>query len=276
MRLTAFDHQGDIVVGVIGERGQVTPIAQRERFWRDPEAALAAAPTTASLDLASLRQRPAAPAGARVLCIGLNYVDHAAEGGGQAPTSPVVFGRWTASLVADGDPVPAIEERYDWEGELGVVIGKPMFRVGAAAALAGVFGYCAFNDLSARTFQRQSPQWTMGKNAEMSGPMGAIVTADEVGDPRDGLRLVTRRNGEVMQDANTRDLIFPVDVLIAHIAQVMRLNPGDMIATGTPAGIGAARRPPVYLGPGDRIEVEIERVGRVANPVVAAPAPVLP
>jgi 2,4-diketo-3-deoxy-L-fuconate hydrolase len=275
MKLTAFDHDGDIAVGLIDGQS-VTPIVQRERFWKDPSAALAGLRATAPINLASVRQRPAAPAGARVLCIGLNYRNHAAEGGGEAPTSPVVFGRWTASLVADGDPVPAIEERYDWEGELGVVIGKPMFRVPADRALRGVFGYCAFNDLSARTFQRSSPQWTMGKNAEMSGPMGAIVSADEVGDPAKGLRLVTRRNGEVMQDDNTRDLIFPVDVLIAHITQVMQLNPGDMIATGTPAGVGAARRPPVFLGAGDLIEVEIETVGKVANPVVAAPAPVLP
>jgi 2,4-diketo-3-deoxy-L-fuconate hydrolase len=275
MKLTAFDHDGDIYVGLIDGQS-VTPIAQRERFWKDPRAALAGLRTTAPISLAAVRQRPAAPGSARVLCIGLNYRNHAAEGGGEAPTSPVVFGRWTASLVADGDPVPAVEKRYDWEGELGVIIGKPMFRVPAEQALRGVFGYCAFNDLSARTFQRNSPQWTMGKNAEKSGPMGAIVSADEVGDPRMGLRLVTRRNGETVQDDNTRDLIFPVDVLIAHITQVMQLNPGDMIATGTPAGVGAARRPPLFLGAGDTIEVEIEKVGKVANPVIAAPSPVLP
>ncbi len=274
MKLTAFDHQGGIWVGVV-DGGKAAPVAEREAFWRDPQKALAGA-RGAALDLAGLKQRPSVPAGARVVCIGLNYKNHAEEGGGQAPKSPVVFGRWTATLVADGDSVPAVEERFDWEGELGVVIGRPMFRVPKDKAMAGVFGYCAFNDLSARSFQRASPQWTMGKNAELSGPMSAITTADEVGDPKNGLRLTTRRNGEIMQDDNTKDLIFPVDFLIEHITQVMSLQPGDLIATGTPAGVGAARRPPVFLGPGDKVEVEIEKVGKVANPVVAAPAPVLP
>lgn len=272
MKLTAFDHDGDIYVGAV-EGGKVTPIAPREKFWRDGGTAK---PNGAALDLSKVKQRPAVPAGARVICIGLNYKNHAEEGGGQAPKAPVVFGRWTATLIADGESAPAVEERYDWEGELGVVIGKPMFRVPKEKAMAGVYGYCAFNDLSARSFQRASPQWTMGKNPERSGPTGAIVTADEVGDPKNGLRLITRRNGETMQDDNTKDLIFPVDFLIEHITQIMELRPGDLIATGTPAGVGAARKPPVFLGPGDTIEVEIEKVGKVTTPIIAASAPILP
>jgi 2-keto-4-pentenoate hydratase/2-oxohepta-3-ene-1,7-dioic acid hydratase in catechol pathway len=272
MKLTAFDHEGGIFLGAVSG-DQVTPIAPRESFWAE---GAKARPQGGALPLERVTQRPAIPAGARVICIGLNYKNHAEEGGGQAPADPVVFARWSATLIADGDAAPAIEPRFDWEGELGVVIGKAMFRVPAEAAMAGAFGYCAFNDLSARTFQRASPQWTMGKNGELSGPMGMIVTADEVGDPKAGLRLTTRRNGEIMQDDNTRDLIFPVDTLIAHISQVMILRPGDLIATGTPAGVGAARRPPVFLGAGDVIEVEIERVGKVTTPIVAAPAPILP
>ena len=276
MRLTAFDHEGGVSVGAIGADGKATPIAPRDAFWQDPARALAAPRGAKAYDVSNVRQRPAVPLSARVICIGLNYKNHAEEGGGQAPANPVVFGRWTATLIADGDAAPAIEPRFDWEGELGVVIGKPMFRAPAEAAMAGVFGYCAFNDLSARTFQRGSPQWTMGKNADLSGPMGAIVTADEVGDPKAGLRLTTRCNGEIMQDDNTRDLIFPVDFLIAHISQVMTLQPGDLIATGTPAGVGAARRPPIFLTAGDVVEIEIERVGKVTTPIVAAPAPILP
>lgn len=272
MKFTAFDDAGEIMIGRLDRAGALTPVAQREAFWKDPVAALAALPArpARTLALADVRQRPAAPLGARVICVGLNYRKHAVETGAPIPTVPVIFGRWTASLVADGDPVPAIEPRFDWEGELGVVIGRPMFRVDEAAGLAGVFGYCAFNDLSARTFQMATSQWTLGKNGEASGPMSAIVTADEVGDPAAGLRLVTRRNGEIVQDDTTADLIFGVGALIAHVSQVMTLNPGDLIATGTPSGVGAARRPPVFLAPGDHIEVEIEKVGKVGNPVVAA------
>lgn len=211
--------------------------------------------------------------GRGVICVGLNYRKHAQESGGPIPTVPIIFARWWASLASDGDLVPAMEERFDWEGELGVVIGKPMFRVDAKAGLAGVFGYCAFNDLSARTFQFETPQWTLGKNSELSGPMGSIVTADEVGDPGDGLRLTTRRNGEIVQDDTTADMIFSVGAIIAHVSRVMRLNPGDLIATGTPSGVGAARKPPVFLAPGDLVEVEIEKVGKVANPIVAPPPP---
>jgi 2,4-diketo-3-deoxy-L-fuconate hydrolase len=274
MKITAFDHAGEITVGLVDGGGRLTPVAEREAFWKDPAGAIAAiADPTPSLALAGVRQRPAVPASARVICVGLNYRKHAVETGAPIPEVPVIFGRWTASLVADGDPAPAIEARYDWEGELGVVIGKPMFHVDAAAGLAGVFGYCAFNDLSARTFQMATSQWTLGKNAEASGPMSAIVTADEVGDPGKGLRLVTRRNGEIVQDDTTSDLIFGVGALIAHLSQVMILRPGDLIATGTPSGVGAARRPPLFLAPGDHIEVEIEKVGKVGNPVVAAPDP---
>jgi 2,4-didehydro-3-deoxy-L-rhamnonate hydrolase len=216
------------------------------------------------------RLRAPIPDPGKVICIGLNYRDHALEAGrAEIPTVPVIFGRWTASLVCDGDECPLIEERYDWEGELGVVVGEKMFRVDAADGLKGVFGYCAFNDLSARTFQRATPQWTFGKNGEKSGPISPIATADAVGDPARGLRLTTRVNDQIMQDDTTQNLIFTVGVLVEYISQLMTLNPGDLIATGTPAGIGAARRPPVFLRAGDTVEVEIEKVGKVANKIVA-------
>jgi 2-keto-4-pentenoate hydratase/2-oxohepta-3-ene-1,7-dioic acid hydratase in catechol pathway len=275
MKLVAYESENAVLVGSVGADGTVTPLGEREAFWRDPEAALASG-GSGSTSLSAVRQVPAVPLGARVVCVGLNYRNHAMEGGRgeeNIPTTPVIFGRWTASLVCDGDECPVMEERYDWEGELGAIVGTTMFRVDAATGLAGVFGYCAFNDLSARSFQRATPQWTMGKNAERSGPMSPITTADEVGDPADGLHLVTRVNGAVMQDDNTKDLIFPVGTLIEYITQVMSLNPGDLIVTGTPAGVGAARRPPVFLTPGDVVEVEIDKVGRVSNRMVAAPPP---
>lgn len=275
MRLVAFEGADGVMIGRLDESGAVLPLAQRETFWKDIDGAMAKAASrpASGLTLGEARRRPAVPLGARVICVGLNYRRHAEESGGPIPTVPIIFARWQASLASDGDPVPAIEERFDWEGELGVVIGKPMFRVDAKVGLAGVFGYCAFNDLSARTFQFETPQWTLGKNSELSGPMGSIVTADEVGDPGAGLRLTTRRNGEIVQDDTTADMIFPVGAIIAHVSRVMRLNPGDLIATGTPSGVGAARKPPVFLAPGDLVEVEIEKVGKIANPIVAPPSP---
>jgi 2-keto-4-pentenoate hydratase/2-oxohepta-3-ene-1,7-dioic acid hydratase in catechol pathway len=147
--------------------------------------------------------------------------------------------------------------------------------VPAERALEGVYGYCVFNDVSARTYQRKGLQWTMGKNGECCGPMSPIVTADEVGDPG-RLHVMTRVNGETMQDDNTSDLIFSCQQLIAYISEVMVLKPGDLIITGTPSGVGFARKPPVFLKPGDSVTCEIERIGTVTNQVIAAPAPILP
>jgi 2,4-diketo-3-deoxy-L-fuconate hydrolase len=223
--------------------------------------------------LASLEQRPAVPETARVICIGLNYRLHAQEAKAEIPTVPVVFGRWPNTLTCDGDPAPAVDEKFDWEAELGVVIGRELFRVSEEQAAAGVFGYVAFNDLSARHYQLQTPQWTFGKNTEASGPMTPIVTKDEVGDPASpGLRIRTWVNGDIMQDSVTSDMIFHVPALIAHLSQALRLNPGDLIVTGTPQGVGIARGR--FLKPGDVVEVEVERVGRIRTPIVGMPPPV--
>jgi len=213
---------------------------------------------------------PAVRPSARVLCIELNYRLHAAEAGLPIPEYPAFFGRWTPSLVT-GDipvPVPSGEPGLDWEVELAVVVSRPLDRVDAAAALGGVIGYAAFNDLSAREHQMHSRLRTLGKNADRSGPISPIVTADEVGDPADGLRLVSRINGEVVQDGNTADMIFPVGDILAYVSEVLTLAPGDVICTETPAGVGSKRTPPRYLGPGDVVEVEIGRVGILGNPIV--------
>jgi 2,4-didehydro-3-deoxy-L-rhamnonate hydrolase len=274
MKLAGYEQEGEIVVGAVADDGTVTPLGQREAFWSAPRSDAPAA--AGGLRLAELRQRPAIPVQARIACIGLNYRKHAEEGGAAIPEIPVVFARWTASTIADGDPIWHVESRLDWEAELGIVIGRPMYKVPAERALDGVFGYCVYNDVSARRYQRQSQQWAMGKNGECSGPMSMITTADEVGDPADGLRIGTHVNGVTMQDSTTADMIFSCRQLIAYLSEVMVLRPGDLIITGTPEGVGFARNPPVYLQPGDTVECEIERVGTVTNKVIAAPDPILP
>ena len=271
MRFTALEHEGIARIAMIrGDRA--VPIAAIADFYADLPRwlAVAAASDSDGLPLASARLVPAITPAARVLCVGLNYRAHAAEGGVEPPAFPAIFGRWTRSLIADGDSVPAIDKKLDWECELGVVIGKEMAAVDEATALAGVFGYAAFNDISARTYQRHTHQWTPGKNMDRSGPVGSIVTADEVGDPAQGLRIESRLNGKVMQSATTADMIFPVGRIISYLSEIMTLFPGDFIATGTPEGVGYARTPPLFMKAGDRIEVEIEKVGRISNPIADA------
>ena len=261
---------------VIGRRfddGMVAPLAEATEFYADlPRwTAVAADLHSGERSRDGIDEAPAVPPAARVLCVGLNYRLHAEEAGLPIPEHPAFFGRWTASLVAGGVPVPvpAGEPGLDWEVELAAVVGRPLYRVDPDAALSGVLGYAAFNDLSARTHQMHSRLWTVGKNADRTGPLSPVVTADEVGDPRAGLRLLARVNGEIVQDGSTSDMIFSVGEILAYLSEVMTLNPGDVVATGTPQGVGFKRTPPRFLGPGDVVEVEIERVGAVANPVVA-------
>ncbi len=269
MKLVGYRRDGDVWIGRLGPDDRLTPLAEVETFYRDPAAHLAGAgePSVARSEVV---EAPAAPAGARVFCVGLNYRAHAEEvGRTDLPPYPTLFARWTASLTTDGAPVPAVEEKLDWEGELLAVIGKRLSRVDAAAGLAGVMGYAVFNDVSARTYQRHTQQWAVGKNADGSGPMGDIITADEIGDPAQGLEIVTRVNGEVMQRGSTSQMIYDIGQVIAYISEVITLNPGDLIATGTPDGIGASRKPPIFLKAGDVVEVEIEKVGKISNPVVS-------
>ncbi|OHV58661.1 fumarylacetoacetate hydrolase family protein [Pseudofrankia sp. BMG5.36] len=301
MRFVGFREGGRAVVGVLtqpggGAPGAATPaaavpavigLAPVEEFyadlsrWRDRAAEALALPGTAARPVPELTLVPPIPPAARVLCVGLNYRAHAAETGLPLPKYPAIFGRWTVSLTVDGTPapVPAGERGLDWEGELGVVVGATLADADEATALAGVLGYAAFNDLSARRAQGRSPQWTLGKNSDHSGPLGPVVTADEVGDPADGLRVVTRVRSraddgspveEVVQDGDTSDMIFSIGQVLSFISQTMTLHPGDLLVTGTPAGVGYIRRPARYLVPGDWVEVEIERVGRVATPIVDA------
>lgn len=272
MKIAGYLQNDRIMVGAVAADGSVSPLGERDAFWRDPRP-VAPGDVAVIGTLAKLEEQPAIPTGARVICVGLNYRLHAKETGSQIPTVPVIFSRWTRSLTTDGKPAPRIEEKFDWEVELGVVIGRRMFRVTAEQAVAGIFGYVAFNDLSGRGFQKQTPQWTMGKNSDASGPMSPVVTADEVGDPAAGLRLTTHVNGELRQDSTTADMIFTVPEIIAHVSQVMTLDPGDLIITGTPSGVGSATGR--FLNVGDEVVVEVERIGRVRTTIVEPPPPII-
>jgi 2-keto-4-pentenoate hydratase/2-oxohepta-3-ene-1,7-dioic acid hydratase in catechol pathway len=223
--------------------------------------------------LASLRFAPLVPEPGKIVCLGLNYHDHAKEGGRDKPDYPWFFYRGKSSLVGHGQAgvVPKVSSKFDYEAELAVVIGSRVPRhVGQGDALRHVFGYSCFNDMSVRDYQKRTPQWTIGKNFDASGGFGPLlVTADELAPGATGLRICSRLNGQVMQDANTSDMIFSVAETIVLLAQCMTLDPGDAIIMGTPAGVGQARTPPVWMKPGDTIEVEIERIGVLRNPIVA-------
>jgi acylpyruvate hydrolase len=209
----------------------------------------------------------------KILCIGLNYVDHSLESGFELPSYPTVFARFATSLVGHAAPIlrPSISEQLDWEGELAVVIGRGGREIARSEALSHVGGYSIFNDASIRDYQFKTTQWTMGKNFDATGAMGPVlVTPDEVPPGCRGVRLTTSLNGTIVQNASTHDLVFDVATLIHLLSQVMTLEAGDVISTGTPAGVGVARKPPVFMTHGDRCEVSIEGIGTLANPIVAA------
>ena len=222
------------------------------------------------LPLAAVELLPPVPRPGKIICIGLNYRAHAIEGGNAIPEYPAVFMRGATSLTAPGGPIlyPDCSDKLDFEAELAVVIGRIASRVSAANALSHVAGYSCFNDGSVRDFQRKSTQWTMGKNFDGTGGFGPeLVTPDELPLGASGLRLIARLNGQTMQDSNTADMIFDVATLVSTLSEAMTLEPGDVIATGTPSGVGYARKPPVFMRPGDVIEVEIQGVGILTNTV---------
>ena len=210
------------------------------------------------------------PRPGKIICIGLNYRAHALEGGFPIPDYPAVFMRGPTSLLAPGGAMiyPECSEQLDFEAELAVVIGKTATNVSVADALDYVAGYSCFNDGSVRNYQRKSTQWTMGKNFDATGGFGPeLVTPDELPAGASGLRLVSRLNGQIMQDSNTSDMIFDVANLIAILSEGMTLEPGDVIAAGTPSGVGYARTPPVFMKPGDICEIEIEGIGILSNTI---------
>jgi len=214
------------------------------------------------------------PRPGKIVCVGLNYRDHAEESGLAVPKVPVIFSKFSTCVIAPGEPVviPTTSERVDYEAELAIVIGRRAKHVSAARAYDYVLGYTAFNDVTARDFQFGDGQWQRGKSCDTFAPMGqTIVTTDDIPDPHT-LRIRLELNGTVMQESNTDQLIFSVPQMIEFISASITLEPGDVVATGTPAGVGFARKPPVFLKPGDKMEVDIERIGRLGNPIVAATA----
>jgi 2-keto-4-pentenoate hydratase/2-oxohepta-3-ene-1,7-dioic acid hydratase in catechol pathway len=240
-----------------------------ERASNDPAPLRAAG---AVLRRADLELVAPVPRPRKVICIGLNYRDHAIETKAQLPERPLLFSKFPTAVVGPGAEVrlPAGSERSDYEAELCVVIGRLARRVPVEHALDHVLGYANFNDVSERSYQFSDGQWQRGKSCDTFAPLGEYVaTADEIPDPH-RLRIRLRLNGQTMQDSCTDQLIFGVPALVSYISQTITLEPGDLIATGTPPGVGFARRPPVYLKPGDVMEVEIDGLGVLRNPVVGS------
>jgi len=208
----------------------------------------------------------------KILAIGLNYRSHAEEMNLAIPDYPIVFPRWPTSLTGHGQDLirPAASPQFDFEAELAIVIGTRGRRIPKDKALDHVAGYACFNDGSVRDYQMKSSQWAMGKNFDNSGSWGPdIVTADDLPPGAKGLRIATRLNGETLQDSNTADMIFDVAALVSELSVVMTLEPGDLIPTGTPPGVILGRDPKVWIKPGDTLEIEIEKIGVLRNPVAA-------
>ena len=285
MKLMMFEMAGRAVLGAV-EGDQVIDlvaldpalpsdlsglIAAGPRALLAAKSAAATAPASARHALASVKPLMPISRSAKMICVGLNYALHAKEGGHAIPTYPSFFLRVWSSMLPAGAPVirPKCSVQLDYECELTIVIGKGGRHIAEADALDHVFGYTLFNDVSVRDFQRKTTQWTPGKNFDGTGPLGPhVVPADELPVGAAGLRIMTRVNGETMQDSNTSDMIFSTARTIALLSEVMTLEPGDLIATGTPSGVAHARKPPAWMRAGDVVEVEVERIGILRNPVV--------
>ncbi len=288
MKLVTFEHGGEARVGALREtdvidlhsawgKGDTAPsslvslLQGGSATIARARAAAEAAPAAARRPLASVQLLSPLPRPSKVICVGLNYRDHAEETGQPIPKVPIFFTKAVTSVIGPGAPIvlPLDSEQVDYEAELAVVIGARCRRVGRDAARDAIAGYTIMNDVSARDWQFRTSQWFIGKTFDTFAPMGpAVVTGDEVGDPH-VLDVSLRLNGTEMQRSNTRHLIFGVPDLIVELSRVMTLEPGDVIATGTPGGVGFIRKPPVFLKPGDRVEISIARVGTLTNPVAA-------
>ena len=259
MRVARYRHLGSQGVGVI-DGDAIVPAG---------DDLLAPRPAGEPIALSAVDLLSPVGGGAKIICVGLNYADHAAESGDPPPPEPLIFAKLPNSLIGASEPIrlPDISDQVDFEAELGVVIGRRTSKVTATDARSSVFGYTCVNDVSARDLQFGDGQWTRGKSLDTFCPVGPwVVTADEISDPQTlGIRCVL--NGEVMQESDTALMLFGVDALVSYISQGITLEPGDLIATGTPPGVGFARTPPVYLARGDVVRVEIDHVGSLASRV---------
>jgi acylpyruvate hydrolase len=284
LKFTTFIAHGVTRLGVVDKDGVIDLHAAQPQISSDLKLALkrsqdlvsaaktAVASSAPRIPLAGLKYAPLISEPGKVICLGLNYFDHAKEGGRtEKPDYPWFFFRGATSLLAHGEAglVPKVSSKFDYEAELAVVIGEKVPRhTSQSNALNYVFGYACFNDMSVRDYQKRTGQWTIGKNFDATGGFGPyLVTADELPAGATGLLVQSRLNGQVMQSANTNDMIFSVAETIALLAEVLTLEAGDVIVMGTPAGVGQARTPPVWMKAGDTCEIEIERVGLLVNPI---------
>lgn len=289
MKLVTFSLDGQMRLGALRTDGSGNWVTDLNRlnprlppeliaFLQAGAEALALAQTAVSnatpeqwIDCAAVKLKAPIMRPGKIICIGQNYLEHAKESGASRPPFPIIFAKYANTVIGPGEPIviPRAVEKPDYEGELAVVIGRRGRDIPEAEALSYVAGYMPLNDVSARDWQNRTGQWVIGKTCDTFCPMGpALVTADEVPDPQN-LHLRTVIGDEVLQVGYTGDMIFSVAFLIADMSRVMTLEPGDVIATGTPPGIGAARVPPRWLRPGDVVRVEIDGVGVLENPVGA-------
>ncbi|MYL82260.1 5-oxopent-3-ene-1,2,5-tricarboxylate decarboxylase [Desulfovibrio aerotolerans] len=291
MRLVSFLHSdgprlgvrlGDVLVDLHAvnprlPRDMASFLAGGEDALAAVAAALRTAPAESQMRFSAVRLLPPVPHPGKIICVGLNYVDHAVEiDPRNLPDYPTFFGRLASTLVAHNEPLlrPSVSTKLDFEGEVAVVIGKSGRMIDPGKALGHVGGYALFNEGSVRDYQFRTSQWFLGKNFDATGAFGPeLCTPDELPPGAKGLFLATRVNGRVMQEATTSEMLFGVATLIASLSEAMTLHPGDVIVTGTPSGVGFAQKPPYYLKPGDVCEIELEGYGVLRNPVTDAPVP---
>ena len=288
MKIIAFEDNGAPALGVaqgetVAHLGQCAPelpstllglIESGEQAFQAAEAAARQAGAEARRPLDGLRFLPPLPNPSKIICLGLNYADHAAEGGHAKPDYPSFCFRGPSSLVAHGAPLirPLCSETLDYEAELVAVVGRRCRHVSESDALAVIAGYSVFNEATIREYQRRTSQWTIGKNFDGTGGFGPhFITADDLPPGAKGLRIQSRLNGKVMQDDNTSNMLFGVAETVALLTECLTLEPGDLLVMGTPAGVGHARRPPVWMKDGDVCEIDIEQVGVLRNPIENEP-----
>lgn len=285
MRLVSFKHSGHTGAGILNGSGvfplgdvgyddAVSFIAAGHDVHQRVEHVAASASKRDLLPLESVHLTAPIPRPQKILCIGLNYRDHAIESKMEIPSVPTVFAKFSNAVIGPGDPIvlSAATQKPDYEAEFAVVIGKRVKHVSNSDWKECVFGYSILNDVSARDVQLATSQWTVGKSFDTFAPLGPhIVSADEVPDPH-ALDIRLSIGGEILQHSNTRELIFRIPELIEYLSQGMTLEPGDIISTGTPAGVGLGRNPQRWLRPGEEIVIEIDKIGTLRNPVVAAQA----
>jgi acylpyruvate hydrolase len=282
MRFAAFETREQEGLTVAGPNGEFHGLLGQDPNYpgsldglvRKGRAALDAAATALqkgpAIDLDQVTMLPPLSAPGKIICVGLNYVDHSIESGFTVPDYPTIFARFSSSLIGAGAPIvrPSVSAELDYEGEMVAIIGVGGRHIAEKAALDHVIGYSIFNDASIRDYQKKSPQWTVGKNFDNTGAFGPfLVTADELPPGGEGLHIQTRLNGAVVQDASTNSMVFSIARLITILSEALTLSPGDIIVSGTPSGVGMARKPPLFMKHGDLCEVEIEGIGILRNSV---------